>query len=300
MSKIIGRGSLNTLLHACILVEHIFHGLCCFTLYHGNYACTGWFFKGITRGVCLTRDKIFRGLIKWAEVRVAIPVYSLGDKCCTVCILFLALDFEEISWLADRCWRTIYGIVCFVLNFFWSALIFLTTSCRVIKKLLIAHGLAIRDEIVHFTWTALVLVCARSFVIFTHFVCRIRRLQLHLRRVLRLLGSLILKLICFLYDRHRTTKSHPLSRWHLFAQYDWGILFSLLIGMLIWILCDWLWLGLRWVTQQATLIFFVSIWVIRFLMLFDIEVVYELSVLVRIVLSRHRIILITDKSLRFL
>ena len=35
-------------------------------------------------------------------------------------------------------------------------------------------------------------------------------------------------------------------------------------------------------------------------MLFDIEVVYELSVLVRIVLSRHRIILITDKSLRFL
>ena len=183
MSKIIRRGRLNTLLHACILVEHIFHGLRCFTLYHGNYACARWFFKGITRGVCLTGDKIFRGLIEWAEVRVAIPVCSLGDECYAVCILFLTLHFEEISWLADWCWRAVYGIVCFVLDLFWSALIFLTTSCRVIKKLLIAHGLAIRDEIVHFTWPALVLVNARSFVIFTHFVCRIRRLQLHLRRV---------------------------------------------------------------------------------------------------------------------
>ena len=294
MYQVFGWGSLNTLLHADILVKHILHRLCCLTLDHGYYTSTLWLFERIARRICLARHKIFRGLIERAQFRVVVSVYTLRDKSSIGIILILRLNFEEITRLIYHNWRVVYCVVCFAFFFFWRALAFSTPSMRMIKKFLIVHDLTISDKIVIETCMVLVPGHSHSFIILAYFVGRMSGLNYYLRWVLRLLSSLVFELIGFLNDRHRTSKSNPLSRGHLFAHYDWSILFSLLVRMLIWVLCDWLGLRFRRITQHATLIFFVSIRIVRLLVLFDVEVIDQLRVFERNIWCWHRNIGITD------
>ena len=223
-----------------------------------------------------------------------ISVCTLRDKSSTGIILILWLNLEEIPRLVYHYWRVVYSVVCFAFFFFWSALTFSTPSMRVIKKLLIVHDLTIGNEIVIETSMVLVTRYPHSFIILAYFVGRMCGLYYYLRWILRLLSGLVFELIGFLNDRHWTSKSNPLSRGHLFAHYDWSILFSLLVRMLIWVLCDWLGLRLRRITQHATLIFFVSIRIVRLLVLFDVEVIDQLRVFERNIWCWHRNIGITD------
>lgn len=223
-----------------------------------------------------------------------ISICTLRVKSKTCIILILRLNLEEIPWLVYHYWRVVYSIVCFAFFFFWSALTFSTPSMGVIKKLLIVHDLTIGNEIIIETSMVLVPRNPHTFIILAYFVGWIRGLHYYLWWILGLLSSLVFELIGFLNDGHGTSKSYPLSRGHLFAHYDWSILFSLLVRMFIWVLCDWLGLRLRRVTQHATLIFFVSIRVVRLLMLFDIEVIDQLRIFERNIWCWHRNIGITD------